>query len=330
MSFRREKFVPRGGPDGGDGGDGGDVVVRASSDANSLAGLSHRRHWRAESGQPGQGKKMTGRSGRNLEIPVPPGTIVRDRDGGFVVRDLAAAGDAVVIARGGKGGKGNAAFANATNQAPREYEEGRPGEERWVVLELKLIADVGLVGLPNAGKSTLLSRITHAAPEIADYPFTTKYPNLGIAMLAPEKSCVVADIPGLIEGAHQGVGLGHEFLRHVERTKTLVHLVDSLPMDGTSPTANYRTIRAELSQYSPELANKPEIVVLSKCDLGDPSEAQAALSAESGRPVLTISSATGRGLRDLLAAVGRMLDATSSEPDRPPTPKPPHRREEGC
>lgn len=329
MSFRREKFVPKGGPDGGDGGAGGSVIIRAHTDANNLAGLSYRRHWDAERGEGGQGKLRTGKSGNDLVIVVPPGTIVKDRDQGFIIKDLADDLDEVTIARGGKGGKGNAAFASATNQAPRQYEEGQPGEERWIVLELKLIADVGLIGLPNAGKSTLLSRITHARPEIADYPFTTKYPNLGIARLIGERTCVIADIPGLIEGAHAGVGLGHEFLRHIERTKLLVHLVECHPIDESSPLENYRTIRAELSQYSPELARKPEIVVLSKCDVGDPAEVREKLAAEIGRPVMTMSAVTGQGLKELLVAIHDQLEGiekTEREISPEPAPIPPHRR----
>jgi GTP-binding protein len=272
------------------------------------------------------GKKMTGKSGHDVIIPVPPGTIIRDRDQGFVIKDLSEAGTEVVIARGGKGGKGNAAFATATNRAPREHEEGHEGEERWIVLELKLIADVGLIGLPNAGKSTLLSRITHATPEIADYPFTTKYPNLGICSLGGERSCVVADIPGLIEGAHAGIGLGHEFLRHIERTKLLVHLVDCHPLDGSSPVANYHTIRGELAQYSEELAKKPEIVVLSKIDAGDPTQSRDELSSELGKGVLAISAVSGNGLKDLLLAIGRNLDSLRPEPEIPVTHLPPHQR----
>jgi GTP-binding protein len=327
MSFRREKFVPKGGPDGGDGGAGGSVIIRSMANANSLAGLSFRRHWEAPRGESGQGKLCTGKSGGDLIIEVPPGTIIKDRDRQFVIKDLSEPGEEVVIARGGKGGKGNSHFATATHQAPREYEEGQPGEQRWIILELKVIADVGLVGLPNAGKSTLLSRITHATPEIADYPFTTKYPNLGIAFLDGERTCVIADIPGLIEGAHEGIGLGHEFLRHVERTKLLVHLVDALPIDGSSPLDNYRTIRNELSQYSSELPKKPEIVVLSKADVGDIEDVKQELSSAIGQEVLVISAVTGQGLKPLLYRLGKELDAISAI-QNPPTAKvvPPHRR----
>ncbi|MGZ3432690.1 MAG: Obg family GTPase CgtA, partial [Isosphaeraceae bacterium] len=233
LSFRREKYAPRGGPNGGDGGHGGSVVLRASDNHSNLAHLSHQRHWKAARGEHGQGSNCFGREGDDLVIEVPPGTIVRDRDRENVLRDLKSAGESVVVARGGRGGHGNTYFKSATNRAPRQHEHGFPGEERWIVLELKVIADVGLIGLPNAGKSTLLSRISRAHPEIADYPFTTKYPNLGTVVVDPENAFVVADIPGLIEGAHAGLGLGHEFLRHVERTSLLVHLIEAVPIDGS-------------------------------------------------------------------------------------------------
>lgn len=308
-SFRREKFVPKGGPDGGDGGHGGSVIVRAVEGTNSLADLSFKRHWRAESGKAGQGKKKTGADGEDVIIPVPPGTIIRDREHGFVIKDLTEPNAEVTVARGGKGGKGNVHFVSATHQAPREFEPGQPGEERWVVLELKVIADVGLIGLPNAGKSTLLSRISRAHPEIADYPFTTKYPNLGICELEDDRYCVVADIPGLIEGAHAGVGLGHEFLRHVERTRLLVHLVESLPLDGGTPLGNYRTVRNELELYSKKLAAKPELVVVTKRELTDVEPIVAELTEKIAAPVLAISAVTGEGLRELRREIAKRLDA---------------------
>ncbi len=227
LSFRREKYAPRGGPNGGDGGNGGDVVLRATEGHTNLAHLSYQRHWNAESGERGQGSDCFGRGGSDLIIEVPAGTLVRDRDRGHLLSDLKNPGDQVIVARGGRGGHGNSHFKSSTNRAPRQCEEGHPGEERWITLELKVIADVGLIGLPNAGKSTLLSRISRAHPEIADYPFTTKYPNLGTVMAA-DRTFVVADIPGLIEGASTGHGLGHEFLRHVERTTLLVHLVEAV------------------------------------------------------------------------------------------------------
>lgn len=325
VSFRREKYVPRGGPDGGDGGDGGDVVIQAILGTNSLADLSFQRHWRAESGQHGMGKNKTGKTAPNLVLRVPPGTIVRDRDHGFVLKDLAVAGAEVTVARGGKGGKGNTAFASATNQTPREFEPGQPGEERWITLELKLIADVGVIGLPNAGKSTLLSRVTKAHPKVADYPFTTRFPNLGICQLEAERTCVLADIPGLIEGAHQGVGLGHEFLRHVERTRVLIHLVECVPSDGNKPLDNYRAIRRELDLYSPELAKKPEIVAISKLDLTDVEPILQEMKSELDRPVVALSSVTGKGLRELMQLVARYLD-TPAAPPAGPKVIPPHQR----
>jgi GTP-binding protein len=234
-SFRREKYVPRGGPDGGDGGHGGNVIVHAVAGTDSLAEIVSRKHWRAEDGGRGGSGNCHGRNGHDLFLNVPPGTLVYDRDRGHVLRDLKEPGDQVIVGRGGRGGRGNKFFATPTNRAPREYEPGKPGEERWIILELKVIADAGLVGLPNAGKSTLLSRLSQATPEIADYPFTTKHPNLGIVHVGGEHVLVLADLPGLIEGAHEGIGLGHEFLRHVERTRVVVHLVEPLPPDGSDP-----------------------------------------------------------------------------------------------
>jgi len=307
LSFRREKYVPKGGPNGGDGGSGGSVVVRASDSLTNLANLSRQRHWKAERGEHGQGSDCFGRNGEDLVIEVPPGTILRDRDRGHVLRDLKNTGDSVVVAQGGRGGHGNTHFKSSTNRAPRQHEKGFPGEERWIVLELKVIADVGLIGLPNAGKSTLLSRISRAHPEIADYPFTTKYPNLGTVVIDPENAFVVADIPGLIEGAHEGHGLGHEFLRHVERTGLLVHLIESVPVDESDPVRNYRMIRKELEQYSPALAERPELVVVTKMDLTGADEARDRIAAELDRDVLAISGVTGRGIPILLNAIRERL-----------------------
>src|SRR5437016_6192834 len=266
-SFRREKYVPRGGPDGGDGGDGGDVIVRAVAGTDSLAQVVNRKHWRADDGGRGETCDCHGRKAVDLVIAVPPGTVVYDRERGNVLRDLVRDGEQVVVAVGGRGGRGNKAFATATNRAPRQFQKGTPGEERTVKLELKVIADAGLVGLPNAGKSTLLSRLSRATPEIADYPFTTKHPNLGQVMIGGERAFVLADLPGLIEGAHSGVGLGHEFLRHVERTRVLVHLVEPMPSDGSTPVENYRAVRQELELYGSDLSRKPEIVAVSKAEL---------------------------------------------------------------
>ena len=317
-SFRREKYVPRGGPDGGDGGDGGSVVVKAVPGTDSLAEVVHRKHWRAPAGGRGGSDNCHGRRARDLVIPVPPGTIVYDRDRGNVLRDLTEPHEQVIVAHGGRGGRGNRAFATATNQAPRETQPGTPGEERWIVLELKVIADAGLIGLPNAGKSTLLSRLSHAQPEIADYPFTTKHPNLGFVTIGEERAFVLADLPGLIEGAHSGVGLGHEFLRHVERTRVLVHLVEPLPPDGSDPVQNYRVIRQELELHGQGLAAKPEVVAVSKAELTGSEEVRERLEKEIGQPVLAVSSVTGKGLADLVRAiVAQLIAAAAPEPQLP-------------
>jgi GTP-binding protein len=306
-SFRREKYVPKGGPDGGDGGHGGSVTVCAIAGADNLAPLVHRKHWRADRGGAGGSSNCHGRKADDLVIDVPPGTVVRDRDRGHVLRDLTEPGQQVTVAKGGRGGKGNKAFATSTNQAPRQCEPGGDGEERWIILELKVIADVGLVGLPNAGKSTLLSRLSRATPEIADYPFTTKFPNLGRVTIDGEHSFILADLPGLIEGAHSGVGLGHEFLRHVERTRVLVHLVEPFPSTGTDPLDNYRSIRRELELYSAALAAKPEIVAVSKSELTGSGEVRARLARELDRPVFAVSAVTGEGLAQLVRAAVEAL-----------------------
>ncbi len=300
VSFRREKFVPRGGPDGGDGGDGGSVIVVAERGVDSLSALVHRKHWRAKPGQAGGSSKCHGASSDDLVILVPPGTMVFDDTHDLLLKDLAQPGDRVVAARGGMGGKGNTRFKSATNQAPRDYTPGEEGESRRLRFELKVIADVGLVGMPNAGKSTLLSRVSRARPEIADYPFTTKIPHLGIVQVDLDRSFVMADIPGLIEGAHAGVGLGHEFLRHVERTRVLVHLVEPMPVDGSDPVENYRTIRRELEEYGHGLGERPEIIAVSKAELPGAEEVCHRLAVETGHEVLLFSSVTGQGLDRVL------------------------------
>src|SRR5207302_4912158 len=312
-SFRREKYVPRGGPSGGDGGNGGSVIVRAVAGTDSLADVVHRKHWRARRGGAGGSKECHGRNAEDLTIPVPPGTLVFDRDRGHVLKDLTEAGQQVTVAHGGHGGRGNKAFATAVNRAPRQCEPGTPGEERWIVLGLKVIADAGLIGLPDAGKSTLLSRLSRATPEVADHPFTTKHPNLGMVSLGGENAFVLADLPGLIEGAHAGVGLGHEFLRHVERTRVLVHLVEPFPTDDADPVEKYRNIRRELELYSPALLDKPEIVALSKSELTGSEEIRARLETEIGHDVFAISAVTGQGLAHLVGAVAERLRETKAE-----------------
>ncbi len=307
-SFRREKYVPKGGPDGGDGGNGGSVILRALANADNLAPLVNRRHWKAESGNSGEPSLRSGKSGHDLVVTVPPGTLVYDRERGHILRDLTNDGDEVIVGKGGRGGKGNKFFASSTNRTPRETQPGVDGEERWLVLELKVIADGGLVGLPNAGKSTLLSRLSQATPEIADYPFTTKHPNLGIVHLGHDHRLVVADLPGLIEGAHSGVGLGHEFLRHVERTRVLVHMVEPFPTDESDPVANYRTVRRELELYSQALADKPEVIAVTKCELTGSAEIVARMQQELGRDVAAISAVTGQGLAQLVGRIATTLN----------------------
>jgi GTPase len=313
VSFRREKYIPRGGPDGGDGGDGGSVVLAAEEGVDSLAPLTRRSHWVAQSGQPGGGANCHGRSAEDLVIPVPPGTVVIDAVHGHVLKDLSAAGQRVVVAQGGRGGKGNVRFKSAINRAPRQSTPGDPGEARTLRLELKVIADVGLVGKPNAGKSTLLSRLSRARPEIAPYPFTTKHPHLGRVLIDSDRSFIMADIPGLIEGASAGAGLGHEFLRHIERTGILVHLVEPEPADGTEPLANYRTIRAELEQYDAELGRRPEIVAVTKADLPAADGVRQRLAETIGCEVLLISAVTGQGLNDLVGRIAKMLQPSPSD-----------------
>jgi GTPase len=312
VSFRRELYVPNGGPNGGNGGNGGSVIIRAIEGVNSLVEYSHQKHWRAERGEPGKGSDRSGRNGLDLVMQVPPGTLMIDAESGLVLKDLVKHGDEVVAARGGRGGKGNASFKSATNQAPREATRGGTGEKRRVIFELKVIADVGLVGKPNAGKSTLLSRLSRARPEIADYPFTTKFPNLGQVVVDMDRTFVLADIPGLIEGASHGVGLGHDFLRHIMRAGILVHLVEPLPTDGSDPLENYRVIRQELVQYDPVLGERPEIIVVSKSELPDSATIAEALQQTTGREVLLISAVTGAGLNKLIQRIATVLEQHKS------------------
>jgi GTP-binding protein len=316
LSFRREKYVPFGGPDGGDGGDGGDIVIVAENGVDSLVALAHRKQWRAENGSNGQGALRHGRQGKSETLRVPPGTIVIDAENRFVIKDLTTPGDHFVAARGGRGGRGNAHFKSSTNRAPRRFTRGEEGERRHIILELKVIADVGLIGRPNAGKSTLLSRLSRARPEIADYPFTTKFPNLGLVDVGRDRSFVMADIPGLLEGAHAGVGLGLEFLKHIQRAGILVHLVEPAPIDGSDPLKNYLSIRQELGHYDPELVNRPEVLVVSKCELPEAESVAQAISLHLQRPVLCISAVTGKGLPILVEAILEQLSHTPHEVHR--------------
>ena len=319
VSFRREKFVPRGGPDGGDGGDGGSVVLEADSSITTLLDFHYQRHYTAERGHHGEGANRHGRSGGDTILRVPLGTVVSDRDTGEPLGDLTERGQRLTVVRGARGGRGNARFATSTNRAPRRADLGRGGEARWIHLELKLLADVGVVGFPNAGKSTLVSRLSAAKPRIADYPFTTLAPTLGIVRAGEDRSFVIADLPGLIPGAASGKGLGHRFLRHVERTRLLVHLIDLDPGTGRDPLDDYRSIREELSAYSPELAARPEIVVVNKAELPGTEPARARIErfcAERGLPFHAISAVTGNGLPGLVHDLARRL---VSEPWAPAT-----------
>lgn len=343
-SFRREKYIPKGGPDGGDGGDGGSVLAVGDPNKQTLLDFRHQRLWKARRGEDGRGKKQYGSTMEDIELHLPPGAIITDQETGELLADLQP-GQRVVLAKGGKGGLGNDHFKSSTNQAPRDFTPGQPGQQRTLSVELKLIADVGLVGKPNAGKSTLLAALTRATPKIADYPFTTLTPQLGIAELDADRRLVIADIPGLIEGAAQGAGLGHEFLRHIERTSVIVHLLEVDPADGSDPVENYRVVRAELAAHSPLLAQKPEIIALSKVDLlGDkPEDTSAALALiraglQLGRnqELYPISAANRTGLPELLEVAwnrkaalptsGACIQPTSlSQGGLPPfTPSPPH------
>jgi GTP-binding protein len=303
VSFRREKFVPMGGPDGGDGGRGGDVIVRAEENLSTLLDYTYRDSWKAESGDHGSGANKTGRSGASILLPVPPGTVIRDLGTGELLGDVVNPGDQILVARGGRGGKGNAHFATATHQAPREYQPGEDGEERTLEFELKLIADVGLVGQPNAGKSTLLATISAARPKIADYPFTTLAPNLGVVPLSDHRTFVVADIPGIIEGAHEGRGLGLQFLRHIERTRLLALLI---PVDSMDWQAEYDLLRREVAAYSEALGAKPHCVVFTKMDLLGGDEPPP-IDAPDAFGVFAISAAARTGLGPVLDAWWRQL-----------------------
>ena len=317
LAFRREKFVPRGGPSGGDGGRGGDVTLVSTEHQNTLLQFRFNPEHKAERGRHGEGSQRTGAEGRSLDAQVPVGTVVYDESTGERLYDFTQPGERFTVARGGKGGKGNARFATSTHQAPKEHEPGFPGEEKRLRLELKLLADVGLVGFPNAGKSTLISRISAARPKIADYPFTTLEPNLGVVQFADFRSFVVADIPGLIEGAHLGHGLGVQFLRHIERTRLLAHLVDVSDASGRDPVEDFETVMQELASFSDDLVKKPMILVATKMDAAQDAERVARLrklAAERGLPCFEISSVTGQGIDALKFAMAERV--------LPPVPQP--------
>ncbi|MGB0384446.1 MAG: GTPase ObgE [Ardenticatenaceae bacterium] len=309
VAFRREKYVPRGGPSGGNGGKGGDVYLRVHPQFNTLISFQGRVHFRAERGMHGSGMNQYGRSGEHFYVDVPAGTVVRDAETGEVLGDLTEHNDTLLVARGGRGGRGNAAFRSSTNQAPRISEKGESGQERWLLLELKLIADVGLVGLPNAGKSTLLSVMSAARPKIAAYPFTTLTPNLGVVAVGDQMPYVIADIPGLIEGAHEGKGLGDQFLRHVERTKLLIHLIDG---SGYDPMADFEAINGELASFSERLATRPQLIVITKLDLPDAQEQAPIIRMEledlGYHDVMEISAVTQHQIRPLKFRIRQLLD----------------------
>ncbi|MGH8058783.1 MAG: GTPase ObgE [Candidatus Entotheonellia bacterium] len=310
VSFRREKYIPKGGPDGGDGGKGGDVILEADRNLLTLLDFRYKHRYSAERGEHGRGKDQTGHNGSDCVIRIPVGTVVRTQDSRMLLADIVAHGQRVVVARGGRGGRGNARFKSSTNQAPRRADPGEAGEARWLALELKLLADVGLVGLPNAGKSTLLSRISAARPKIAPYPFTTLTPQLGIVRLRGERTCVVADIPGLIEGAHAGRGVGHQFLRHIERTRLVIHLVDMAVEEGHDPVKNFDLVNQELAAYALELSRKPQVVAATKMDIPSAKytfERFQPAIASRGLRVIAISAVTGEGLETLLDEINSML-----------------------
>jgi GTP-binding protein len=309
VSLRREKYVPRGGPDGGDGGKGGDVILKSSLHRRTLYPFQFKRQFKAEKGAHGQGKQKTGRNGSDLIIEIPPGTLVKDTATGEVIKDFTTTGESFTVVKGGRGGLGNARFKTSTNRTPRYAQPGEAGQTRQLKLELKLLADVGIIGLPNAGKSTLISVISSASPKIANYPFTTLTPTLGVVETEWGDPFVVADIPGLIEGAHEGAGLGTQFLRHIERTRILIHLVDAGGLDPKHPRDHYETVNRELKSFNPQLTEKPQIVALNKMDLPGASEAAAAFAAAlDPEPVLLISAQENRGIKRLISRTLELLD----------------------
>jgi len=311
ISFRREKFIPKGGPDGGDGGKGGDVIFKATTSLNTLLDFKYKRKYIAQNGQNGGSKNCSGRSGNNLIIPVPIGTVIKNLQSGEIIADLVKDGQECIVARGGQGGRGNAHFATPVRQTPRFAEKGKPGEEKYIKLELKLLADVGLVGFPNAGKSTFLSAISAAKPKIADYPFTTLTPVLGVVKLKNYKSFVVADIPGLIEGAHRGEGLGHNFLKHIERTKLLLHFIDLSYLGYPDPYKGFEIINNELFMFNSKLAEKQQIIVINKMDIPEVSEKSESVKIyfeRKGFKVFKVSSVTRNGINELLEYISLLLE----------------------
>jgi GTP-binding protein len=316
VSFRREKYIPKGGPDGGDGGKGGSVYFQAVDDLDTLMDFTGKHHWRAQNGRPGSGANKHGANGQDLIIPVPAGTLIYDADLELLLKDLNKAGMKARLCLGGRGGKGNKAFATSTNQTPRYAEPGKKGQERNLRLELKLIADVGIVGMPNAGKSTLISRCSAARPKIADYPFTTVEPVLGIVELSNYRRFIMADIPGLIEGSHKGAGLGIEFLKHIERTRIIVHILDIMPTDGSGPAKNYKAIRNELKLYSKALAKKPEFIVANKIDLDPTGRIVKELKKKLRKKVYPISAVTGAGVKELTEILWKKVKEIKAASER--------------
>jgi GTP-binding protein len=310
VSFRREKFVPRGGPDGGDGGNGGDVVIKAMANKYSLLDHRYKQHYRAKNGQHGRGKNQHGKTAPSLTIPVPIGTVVKNYETDEIMGDLTLDGQEIVVAKGGRGGRGNSHFKTSVNRAPKYAEQGEEGEEKTIKLELKLLADISVIGFPNAGKSTLISKISAARPKIADYPFTTLTPNLGVVSYDEGKTFVVADVPGLIKGAHAGAGLGVRFLKHIERTKVIIHLIDISPLTKRDPVEDYKILNNELEAYSPDLKKKPQIVALNKIDIKEANEGLVEIRKrfkKIGVEVFPISAVTGEGINELIREVARQL-----------------------
>jgi GTP-binding protein len=316
VSFRREKFVPRGGPDGGDGGNGGDVVLKATANKNSLLDHRYKQHYSAKNGQHGRGNNQHGKSAPSLIIPVPIGTVVKNHETDEIIEDLVSNGQEIVVAKGGRGGRGNSHFKTSVNRAPKYAEQGEDGEENTIKLELKLIAEVSVIGFPNAGKSTLISKISAARPKVADYPFTTLTPNLGVVSYDEGTTFVVADVPGLIKGAHTGAGLGIRFLKHIERTKVIIHLIDISPLAKRDPVEDYKIVNNELDSYSPNLKKKPQIVVLNKIDIKEAKEKLPEIRKgfkKIGVDVFPISAVTGEGIKELIRETARHLKVLEAD-----------------